>query len=144
MVMLAVDNTTQQRVAVKRIPLATGFKRNTIIGELLNHSMCSGHPHIIQLQVSLSYPAMMAKGAAGLHQGVQALQGIPAGHVFLCQVTAESSQVSVLFALGGVLDTRPPVRGHGAGGGRRPGAAHGGAASLRGAGGARPQRSRQS
>ena len=57
MVMLALDNATQQRVAVKRIPLAAGFKRNTIIGELLNHSMCSGHPHIIQLQVSLAYPA---------------------------------------------------------------------------------------
>ena len=53
MVMLAFDSATQQRVAVKRIPLTAGFKGDTITGELLNHSMCSGHPHIIQLQVSL-------------------------------------------------------------------------------------------
>ena len=65
--MLAFDNATQQRVAVKRIPLAAGFKRNTITRELLNHSMCSGHPHIIQLQVSLAahlrWPVMLGIAA---------------------------------------------------------------------------------
>ena len=51
--MLAFDKATRQRVAVKRIPLTPGFKGDTITGELLNHSLCSGHPHIIKLQVSL-------------------------------------------------------------------------------------------
>ena len=50
--MLALNTYTQQRVAIKRIPLAAGFKRDTITRELLNHSMCSGHPHIVQLQAS--------------------------------------------------------------------------------------------
>lgn len=53
-VQLAVDRLTQNHVAIKFLPrYGTEFDARTVARELVNHKMCPGHPHIVQLKVSL-------------------------------------------------------------------------------------------
>ena len=53
-VQLALDRSTGRHVAIKFLARFGGdFDARTVARELANHKMCAGHPHIVQLKVSM-------------------------------------------------------------------------------------------
>ena len=53
-VQLALDRSTGMHVAIKFLARFGGeFDARTVARELANHKMCAGHPHIVQLKVSM-------------------------------------------------------------------------------------------
>lgn len=65
-VLLALDRVTMQQVAVKCIPTGPSFKVASVQRELTNQAMCSSHPHIVQILVTLSHWCCSTSGFLSL------------------------------------------------------------------------------